>query len=74
MSIPHNTDLLHEIETFLAESGMAASTFGKKAVGNSELVERLSRPGRRGPGCWPDTAERVREFIKLRREEAGTAQ
>ena len=39
------SDLLAEIESFLAESGMAASTFGQRAVRDWRFVERL-RQGR----------------------------
>ena len=58
-------DLLSEIEAFLAESAMGASYFGKKSVGNSELVPRL-RAGRR---VWPETDARVRSFLKVARAE-----
>lgn len=58
MPANHN-NLLEEIESFLRQSGMGPSYFGKVSVGNSELVERL-RSGRR---VWPETADRVREFI-----------
>ena len=61
-------NLIDDVETFLAETGMGASYFGKRATGNSELVARL-RSGRR---CWPETAARVREFIaseRLRRTD-----
>lgn len=52
--------LLKEIEAFLQTSGMGASYFGKKATGNSELVARLRENGR----VWPETAAKVRSFIK----------
>ncbi len=39
------SDLLAEIDSFLAESGMAASTFGQRAVRDWRFVERL-RDGR----------------------------
>lgn len=63
--------LLREIETFLAETGMGASYFGKKSIGNSEVVERL-RSGRR---VWPETEMKIREFMndefpKRQRKEA----
>ena len=57
-----NTDLLIEIRSFLARSGMGETYFGKAAVGNSELVKRLEN-GRR---IWPDTEEKVRAFIAER--------
>lgn len=60
----HHESLLEEIDGFLAESGMGQSYFGKKAVGNSEIVQRL-RDNRR---CWPDTEERIRVFISAERQ------
>lgn len=56
------TDLLTEIQDFLASTGMGASYFGKAACGNSELVSRL-RAGRR---VWPETEDRVRAFMRER--------
>lgn len=60
-------DLIAEIDTFLSESGMGESYFGKAAVGNSELVKRLRNNGR----VWPETENAVRAFI--RQHENGTA-
>ena len=37
--------LLAEIERFLARTGMPASSFGKYAVDDGKLVERLRRGG-----------------------------
>lgn len=51
--------LLEEIETFLSETGMGPSYFGKQAVRNSEIVARL-RAGRR---IWPETEAQLRAFI-----------
>lgn len=59
-----NITLLREIETFLAETGMGESYFGKAAAGNSELVPRLRSNGR----VWPETAAKVRSFMKTRRK------
>lgn len=56
--------LIEEIETFLRESGMGASYFGKLATGNSELVTRL-KLGRR---VWPETEQKVRAFIAQQRK------
>jgi len=58
--------LLTEITSFLDETGMGVSYFGKIASGNSELVSRLKRGGR----VWPETEERVREFIRQYRAGA----
>lgn len=51
--------LLTEIESFLAKSGMAATTFGQKAVHEWRLVERL----RDGGDVTTRTAERIRAFM-----------
>lgn len=34
-------ELVAKIEAFLADSGMSATYFGKKAAGNSEVLARL---------------------------------
>jgi len=57
-SMMHN-DLLSEIERFLTDAGMGESYFGKKAVGNSELVKRL----RAGRPVLTSTEAAVRDFI-----------
>lgn len=59
--------LLRDIERFLDESGMAETYFGKRAVGNSELVSRLRGGGR----IWPETEEKARAFMKVRRGQVG---
>ena len=51
--------ILHDIESFLAETGMSATYFGKRAVNNSELVDRL----RAGGDVTIRTADRVRAFM-----------
>jgi len=51
--------ILSEIEGYLSETGMAETYFGKKAVGNSELVPRL----REGGGIHFLTERRVRAFL-----------
>lgn len=58
-SLPSRSQLLSDIESFLLETGMGASYFGKKAVGNSELVARL----RNGGGIELDTACKVQRFL-----------
>lgn len=60
----HKT-LLQEIHDFLAETGMGATYFGKKAASNSELVARLESGGR----VWPETEEKIRAFISSQRRE-----
>jgi hypothetical protein len=55
--------LLREIRTFLAESRMSPTYFGKAAVGNSEMVGRLEA----GNTVTLRTAEKARKFIASRR-------
>jgi len=57
--------LLAEIDAFLAASGMAASTFGRRAMSHWKFVETL-RAGRR---CWPETIAKVRAFMDAARRE-----
>lgn len=59
MSTIHHPDLIHEIEAFLSQTGMGPTYFGKKAVGNSEVLDRLKSGGR----VWPDTEDKLRAFI-----------
>lgn len=58
-----STDLLGEIRTFLSETGMGPSYFGKAACGNSEVVGRLEA----GRTVTLATAEKIRDFIRDRR-------
>ena len=51
--------LLEEIESFLSETGMGPSYFGKQAVRNSEIVARLRAGGR----VWPETEAQLRGFM-----------
>ena len=51
--------LIEEIRVFLDETGMGKTYFGKKSIGNSELVHRLENGGR----VWPDTERRIRDFM-----------
>jgi hypothetical protein len=51
--------LLSQIEAFLADNPMGETYFGKKAVGNSELIARL----RAGRFVSPATEKKVRSFI-----------
>ena len=55
--------ILEEIDAFLAEVPMGESYFGKRAVGNSEIVARLRGGGR----IWPETIDRLRAFMGERR-------
>jgi len=51
--------LIAEIDAFLAQSGMAATTFGQKAVRNWRIVEQI----RSGCNIGMKTAGRIRGFI-----------
>ena len=57
-------NLLAEIEAFAAETGLAETTLGRKAVNDGKLAARL----RAGKRVWPETAERVRDFMRAERE------
>lgn len=63
------SDLLAEIEDFLARTGTAASTLGRRAVNDPALVQQL-RQGRR---CWEETASKVRAAMRSIEEERETA-
>jgi len=52
--------LLQEIEDFLEATGMGPSYFGKVAVGQSELVNRL----RRGGEVHTNTMWKLRVFMR----------
>lgn len=60
MSETPNQQLLGEIRRFLAVHPIAPTYFGKRAVGNSELVSRLEA----GRSVTLDTAAKVRAFMK----------
>ena len=53
------SNLLHEIETFLAAHRLADTTFGLKAVNDGKLVDRL----RAGGDVTTRKAERIRRFM-----------
>lgn len=59
-------DLLREIDEYLAHTGMAQTTFGRLAVNDGKFVGRL----RTGKRAWPETHERVRQFIQDHRQGA----
>ena len=62
--------LLREIKAFLAESGMAATTFGQRAASNSHLVGRLEKGGNvTGKVADKITAYIADERTKLRKEK-----
>jgi hypothetical protein len=60
---PVNSDtrvLLSEIESFLSFRGISETSFGQRACSDGKLILDL----RRGRRLWPETAERVRHFIR----------
>lgn len=63
MMINQSAILLSKIDAFLKDARMGESYFGKRAVGNSELVGRL----RNGRPVLQGTAAKVIEFIKAER-------
>jgi hypothetical protein len=52
--------LLHEIEAFSLRTGVSLSRVAKEAARNGDFINRLRRGGR----CWPETEQRVREFMR----------
>lgn len=63
-----NSQLLAEIDAFLAREDvdLPVTTFGKLVMNDGKFVSDL-RSGRR---IWPETAARVREFMREYREAA----
>lgn len=53
------TDLLREIDAFLAKVRVTESQLGVYSLNDGNFVQRL-RGGRR---VWPETAKRVRDFM-----------
>lgn len=51
--------ILPDIEAFLSETGLAASTFGQRAAGDWKLVDRL----RAGGDIRRATERRIRAFL-----------
>ena len=61
------TALVEEIAGYCRDSGVAESTFGRLAVGNSKLMTRL----RDGQGVTLKTLQRLREYMREHRPPAG---
>ena len=53
------TDLLREIRTFIATTGMRPSTLGRRAVNDGKFVTRLERGGQ----VTVRTVGRVRQYM-----------
>lgn len=58
-------EILQEIETFLAESGMSAPTFGRRVAQDTKFVGRI----RNGSDMTTKMANRVLGFIKEQRQQ-----
>jgi len=56
---PILSELLAEIDAFLAARGMSDSKFGIEVMGDKHFIREL----RRGRDCQASTIDRVREFI-----------
>ncbi|MGU3384440.1 hypothetical protein ACLBYG_08030 [Methylobacterium sp. D53M] len=54
------SQLLREIECFIREARMAASTFGRKAVNDGKLVSRLQA----GSTVTLEKASRIRAYMR----------
>ncbi|MBI2970097.1 MAG: hypothetical protein HYY36_05100 [Gammaproteobacteria bacterium] len=61
--------LIREIEEYCRSGGVAESTFGRLAVGNSKLMTRL----RSGKGVTLKTLQRLREYMERHRAPAGSS-
>ncbi|MGH8244951.1 MAG: hypothetical protein ACREUU_00805, partial [Gammaproteobacteria bacterium] len=61
--------LVREIEEYCRNDGVAESTFGRLAVGNSKLMTRL----RGGKGVTLRTLQRLREYMREHRPQIGTS-
>src|SRR5689334_10564730 len=59
--------LLQEISDYCRQTGLAESTFGRRAVNDGKLASRLRNGGR----ITTDTLDRVRAFMAENRAEAG---
>lgn len=58
------SSLLSEIEMFIAAHGLAETTFGQKALGDKRFIKELRNArGGKGRRPYPDTEERVRNFM-----------
>lgn len=64
--VERKSELLSEIEVFLAETGMAPTKLGLTAVNDSHLVKRL----RRGSSVTLKTADKVRAYMDQERVHA----
>ena len=66
--IDKKSELLSEIEAFLAATGMAATALGREAINDSHLVARL----RKGNSVTLKTADKVRAYLARQRQPRAT--
>src|SRR5262250_1283538 len=57
--LPMNDAILQEISDFCRQTGLAESTFGRRAVNDGKLASRLRNGGR----ITTDTLDRIRAFM-----------
>ncbi len=62
-------ELLQEISTYCRQTGVAKSTFGRRAVNDGKLAARLRNGGR----VTTDTVDRIRAFMESNRPDAPAA-
>lgn len=60
------TELITEIEAAAARLGLAPSTVTERAGQGGRFYARLKS----GARCWPDTAQKVREWIAANAPQA----
>ena len=65
----HAEEILREISDFCRRTGLAESTFGRRAVNDGKLVNRLRDGGR----ITTETLDRIRNFISTGPGGAGSA-
>lgn len=63
------SSLLQDVDAYLREAGVAASTFGRRAVNDGKFVARL----RDGGGITVATVDRVRAYIASERARLAPA-
>jgi len=63
---PIISQLLREIDAFLAARGMSESRFGIEVMGDKHFCREL----RKGRDCQASTIDRVRQFIEANRVAA----
>jgi hypothetical protein len=63
-----NDAILREISDFCRETGLAESTFGRRAVNDGKLANRLRNGGR----ITTDTLDRIRAFMAANRGPSGS--